>query len=638
MKNRIKTKGIHEAISNKTAYFFMVFLIIVVPIVYFNQIGDKVLLPRLLVLSSVLLMLGIYVFSKRRYSFFDLSAIKNFLALFAGLYFISIVFSFLQAYDFREGIIVFIKAFNVLLLMVFLPVLFKNTDVWFKKISTLVIIASFIALCIGYYQYFTLVFSEANKYLPDGRDTNYLVKGLMAHKNQFSISLLLQLPFLVYAIVKLKGLWRIAGIISTISILILLLILQTRSVWTALGVMILFSVITLLINYRKFGLRKIHRNTALISISILALLLSLAMFAKSDYGNVYLYKLQTITDVNAYNNTFRVKILGATVDLIKDQPILGVGAGNWKFGISDYFGDLHFEQKDFNWLRPHNDYLWVWSEMGIFGLLFYLGIFVSAFYYGIKTIRKNKNQESKLIALLLLSGILAYMIVSLFTFPLERINQQLYIGIYFAGIISLNLKNVKPNKMSLDKRIIYYPVIIILLFGIFYSYSIIKQEYHVIKAIAYTNNGNWNEVIKETQKAENPLKVLDVRALPIEYYYGMAYAGLNNHKKSIEYYSSALNASPNNITVLNNLGQEYYKIGEYKKAISYFDHALSIIPTFTESLVNISTSYYQLGRYRKSLNALKKVKKESLSDAMTGNMKALRKILKKSRNESKDRK
>ncbi len=628
MKKKEKIVKAHENSTNKAGLLFMAILILLLPVVLIKGIGDRVMMPRLLMLSITMILLVFYSLSKNRVANFNAFNFYNPIVAFGCLYFISIIISYVSAFDFREGFGDAIKAFNVILMLVFLPVLFKDTNQWFKKISIFVIIASVIAVCIGYYQYFTLVFNDPVKFLPDGRETLYRITGLMAHKNQFSISLMLQLPFLVYAIFRIKGFWRIAASISAIAVLILLLILQTRSVWVGVGFMFLFSVLLILINYRKFGLSKIFMIVAISSIVVTAGLLSLAMVAKNTNDNIYLWKLQNLTDLNAYNNTFRVRILGATVDLIKDNPVLGVGAGNWKFEISNYFGNLHFEQKDFNWLRPHNDYLWIWSEKGILGLLFYLGIFVSVFYYGIKVIRKDFNQDEKIISLLLLAGISAYMIVSLFTFPLERINQQLYLGIFLSGIIALNLKNKQnEKKLNLNKRYLTYSLGAILFLSIFYCVAIIKQEYHVIKAIAHSNKGNWNEVLDETDKATSVLKVMDPRALPIEYYNGLAYASLGDHQKSIQHYTTALKSSPNNITVLNNLGQEYYKIGDYQKAINYFDHATSIIPTFMESLVNVSTTYYQLGEYQKALDALTKIRHSERSEVMYGNIRALRKII-----------
>ena len=74
---------------------------------------------------------------------------------------------------------------------------------------------------------------------------------------------------------------------------------------------------------------------------------------------------------NLYKNTF---------DLIKNNPVLGVGPGNWKIqhGKYSYMAPLVKMEKTLQ--RPHSDLLWIASEAGIIAGIVYLLIFIIALH------------------------------------------------------------------------------------------------------------------------------------------------------------------------------------------------------------------------------------------------------------------
>ena len=72
-----------------------------------------------------------------------------------------------------------------------------------------------------------------------------------------------------------------------------------------------------------------------------------------------------------------------SLDIIKKQPIIGYGAGSF----TDIFRKIN--KKTENIVRhshrtPHNNYLYVWIELGILGLI----ILISIFYFQIRELKK----------------------------------------------------------------------------------------------------------------------------------------------------------------------------------------------------------------------------------------------------------
>ena len=97
----------------------------------------------------------------------------------------------------------------------------------------------------------------------------------------------------------------------------------------------------------------------------------------------------------------RAVFLKEGFNYIKKKPILGYGTGS--FG-SIFKKELEEKHEYFTHITPHNTYLFIWFEIGIFGLLLLLRIF----YFQIKSLL---NQNYKFHRLLLPVG---YMTIMLF--------------------------------------------------------------------------------------------------------------------------------------------------------------------------------------------------------------------------------
>ena len=84
----------------------------------------------------------------------------------------------------------------------------------------------------------------------------------------------------------------------------------------------------------------------------------------------------------------RSLLFNHSIDLIKENSVLGYGAGSF----TDKFGEINEETKKV--LRhqhkaPHNNYLYVWLELGLLGLLLFLLIF----YFQIKELSHQNDGD-----------------------------------------------------------------------------------------------------------------------------------------------------------------------------------------------------------------------------------------------------
>lgn len=589
-------------------YFLLVSTIIVIPLVFSSDTLDPNLAPRLLTLGIILLVLTVFnlILSKKDQPQFDFLKLIIFPVF--GLYFIWSVFSLTQAINPAEGLFDITKTLVSITLLIFAVQIFIQHENAISLLVKFVVISSFIATGIGLYQYFENVPGHSKFELFAAL---YEVKGLMGHKNQYAISLYIMLPFVLFGVLSFNKKWRWLSLTSISLLLINIAILQTRSIWIATTMFIISFVILWFVFSSKKNLsmnKVLLKKVLLVTIVIfITLSVSLIIFQKSGASSHVKYQVSSIFDLGSDNNQGRLKMWESTLQLSGDNPFLGVGAGNWKISVLPYY-NLNYGAKYQNWRRPHNDFLWVLSEKGIFGLTLYLLVFIILAYYGFKTLLNEKNKEKLIFTTLMISGIGGYMIISFFTFPMERINHQVYIMLMMAGIISIYFKKPETTKRISNKFFLQYHALVALLLIIVIIYASIsfRSELYCKKIFQAKETNDWNKMIVNCDKAFSRFTTLDSFSMPIHLYKGVANMKMNKHKIAYEDFHIALKYFPTQISILNNLGTVSSILKDYKKAESYFKQSSELFPQYGVSLLNLAKTYYQNKDYEKAYLALLK--------------------------------
>ncbi len=429
---------------------------------------------------------------------------------------------------------------------------------------------------------------------------------------------MLMLPFTGYGIYRYSGAGRYFSIFTTTAILLMILFLRTRSVWvgTGFGVMVFF--IGIMAYHKKLQIKKSLLKKIMLSFSALAILGLVYIFAGrgGDYSIPTLVK--SISDPYSATNINRVKIWEVTGEMITDNPVLGVGAGNWKLNAGNYFSKTHFDKSLLNWLRPHNDYLWVWSVKGIFGLIAFLGIFVISLIYVFRIIHDLDDPDEKFLTLFIIAGILAYIFISIFTFPLERINHQIYVCLYLAVISVLSARAFPSVQKQINSRFNFFSGIPILVFAFIYSYSIYDAEKKVMQCRAMQFSKQWIPMYNEALKIPNTFRSLDSDGTPISWYAGLSADNSGNTKQAITAYKQAVKQHPGHVKSHNNLGVSYIKTKQYKEAIPVLEQATFILPNYLEAKINLASAYFRYGNFSACLRVLSSIPDYQMTDRING--------------------
>lgn len=574
----------------------------ILPALYFRTTQDPVIYPRFtgLAISVFILVVLIWLTMKKgKYSF---SVLKDKFFVFSTVYILISVVALFFAVNPIEGLTDLFKWMLFLFLTGIATLIFIRTGKSFSLIQKGVIINGLLVSLLGISQFFLYSFNQ------DDPNAIYEVKGLMAHKNQFSISLFVMLPFLLGALASLEKFWkRLAGI-SIILVAINILLLQTRSVWMALFVSLL--VIIGLLFWQKEILNSLLRKKLIKRILPVLAVLIMVLIAISIFWPQYspvvkvYQRLETLSDPTFASNEWRTEIWKASVDLIRDHPVIGVGGGNWKISIYPYYGE-YLPSVYKHWRNPHNDYLGIASEKGLLGLIAFLIPFLILISYAISNIRKADNNKDFWLNTLMSSGIAGYMVIMLFSFPNERINHLVFIILMAAYVISLKYSR-KDSKRTFPVKVIKPMLIGILAISylaIHFGIICISSEMNMVKVLVAKEQKKWSFQTYYADKAYNYFAPIEPTfSFPVSLYQGLGRYNQGQFREALPYFLRAYQHHPTSISVMNNIGSTYAQLKQYDSAMIYYKKTIVIFSHYEFGLVNIAKTYYVQGDYEKAYN------------------------------------
>lgn len=598
-------------------YFF------ILPVILCPAILDPFYFPKILFLSLIQIIISLYLIFNRRLIQQKAQKIPIIFTIWLTLILVSIVSGFV-AVNFSE----FLSTVNTFILLGLLAFntyfLVDGETESFAFLAKFAIISGLFLSLVCLFQFYNIGFT----WLPG----SLLPYGFMGHKNIFSAWLFLLMPFVTFLLNEKKLSWRLLSMIAIALMTFDIVIIQSRATWLALLLFVfilLLSAVTVLLTKEynvphPFSFLKNSIISGLIVTFVVVLTFSAGLRQRIPDSNDGVLKLEERTKSIAKfsedtSATERILAWKNSLLMAKDHPYIGVGAGNWKirlpeYGLGGYFSNI--QSGYYVYLQPHNDFLSVLCETGIFGLAAYLTFFGVLIFYSIREIvRKSSMREIFLISLLL-AAIFGYLVISFFGFPKDRI--ELFTLMFFIAVlitgISFYPDNQDANSDSKHngKRVIF--INSVLIFAIIYSifsaiFSLIRMDSEMFarRAIIDRSKHNWVQVIDEIDKAYYPtFSSMDPMATPLPFYRAEADYCLFNYRQAITDYTKSLKIHPFHLHSNNDIGTCYEKIGEHQKALDYYAKALKISPHFDYTFINIAAVYYNLGNYQKAYEAISK--------------------------------
>jgi O-antigen ligase/Tfp pilus assembly protein PilF len=615
--------------ENIEIFIIALFTGIILPVFFFKNSFDPVLIPRtfaLTVLTFVmLLVVGFQRYRKINYKF-DSKQLSIFYIL-SGYFLISIVSSLfainkIEAFGDVTKVGVIILFFLILVTILD----FKIERIRILAISFLLMTGIFIA--VGVYQFLFKVdlsgVAEHEDYLAYYYTTALnVVSSTLANKNLFSSALFLTMPFTIYAIVFLRKWLKIIPIITLAISLFAAIMLVAKAVWVAIGMSVLMGFVLLLIFVNKrIGLKNVHVLYKIGFISLIIIAATFLTFVYISENKIAIIVKEKITQLVDFENFKEENIIKAertystqqrvmsyyrSFDMFKDNPILGVGPANWrinlpKYGLYGFGGEI--EQGNRNFQRPHNDFLWVLCETGIFGFLLYISVFIYCIVLGIKTFMNHDSKEKRVLSILITSTLFGFFILSLFDFPKERITHNILVYSMFAIILNLDKNEESKYVKNSWIHLVFVVAIIFNLIAIKYQHARFKSEIAAVDVHRAYLQRNMKRIILETKKINHTFYSINPFSNPIEYYNGLAYSFMNKPDLALRSFSKAYNQAPYQIALISNYGTLLSMKGKVQEAEKLYYEAVEISPRFIDGNINLASVLHNKKSHEEAYNII----------------------------------
>lgn len=424
----------------------------------------------------------------------------------------------------------------------------------------------------------------------------YLASGkLFAHKNYAAATLLMLIPAaLSVRLPDTLGTWlqRIAVGLALFEILFL----RTRGVWLAAALMALVAA-------GAYAVQKdsTYRNQSLIALAVLVVGVGIAIV----FGGA-----EKVFDSSTIQS--RMHYWKASQEMFLDNPISGVGGGQWKIeypatGLKGTNESVMNGTTSI--LRPHNDVLWLLSETGI-GAFFFIGMMLLALLH----LLKNKGQ------LLFGLTIVAFGVYGFGEFPLERTTLLIPFAVAM-GYLASQSKSIyeggKPLSMTLSTAALVFTVAV--------SVARVGGEKEAAQALDGYMKRNTRAMVQNSVAATGTFFEMDIYNNPMPYFEGLGIlisggqqpnAGIL--KKSAAAFQQALEIHPNHILSLNQLAQIRRIEGNYAEASRLYNKVLSMSPRNTSAALRLAEVERVRGDIYASMNALKKLDKKYTPQNLNG--------------------
>ncbi len=479
---------------------------------------------------------------------------------------------------------------------------FKQTDeAWIRLFRVLIILSTLFCL-LGFFQYFVL-YERA--------------RGPFFVSNTFAGYLLTITPLLISLFFFLKSTKDQKIFLLLIAIHYgAILASGSRGGWIGL----FFGLVLLGYLVRTNSLSVDRRR--IISLSIVMAIITILFFwsyePKGKDRSKNIDRVKSVVAMSKLTND-RIDIWKNSAKLIKDRPFFGTGF--WTFhAVYQVYKDNKF--KKITHPFAHNDYIQFAVELGITGLLVFLGFLYFYFRDGTRIIGNKKNtliQKGILIGVMASSA--AMLTHSMFDFNLYIPAILLNFFAYAGYVISSNSDNRLYKTLNLElansrlfnllgKRKTY----IMVTFGFFFAVLWLLNPY---RALLYNEKGIQHVNKKEFRKALLQFsKAIETEPLYPGYHSNLAniFIKLTNDTGGLErdlYLAKAEEEIKQTIkldrynsqfyTDLASLYMTFYKDDKAHEAIKLLKKARDIAPTDSMTTFNLAKGFMETGNYKDAI-------------------------------------
>ena len=423
----------------------------------------------------------------------------------------------------------------------------------------------------------------------------------LGHPNLLGGYLICILPLtvalLVYSVGSLKK-----------SIYALSVLVQTACLFLTLSrsaIICLFSAfIFFVILYRRQDRKKLSVNfnkktTAVIFMAITVVLVFIVTLMPHILPQSELSRLTTVLEPS-YNNTIYIRWLEwkGAIRIVKQNPIFGHGLGTFSIFFPsvqpDEFSKISVVINNF--LRhAHNEYLEIWCEIGIFGILLFVSIQLTALFSGIRLLKYYKYNRSFILILGILTGLISISLHMLFSVSYRFVVLPLIFWAYLGminGLTMLTIGKIKELKLTNTKLFLLIPIFLFICFFLAFSnvraISNVMAEKQFSAGMLKNKSENYEEALDHLRTA------ISYNESKSEIYYlkGAIEIRLKRWSDALKTYHILQKIHPNFFHANYNISLCYLNLGDLDNCIFFGVNQLKINPYFINQYFLLGKAFY----------------------------------------------
>lgn len=378
----------------------------------------------------------------------------------------------------------------------------------------------------------------------------------------------------------------------------------------------LFIGIVLLIHQKKFLRENRLRVLVLILIlSIISLIYSSSNPLNPTKRNIAQEGI-SYTNLKYSSTQQRFLIWLSTIQMIKEHPFLGSGIGTFRIHYPASQGKVLSLEKNKKYIpeanksiNAHNDYLHLWAETGIIGLVCFFWL-IFLFYRKSFEYLKEVKKEDKFLLIGIMGMGIALLVDALFSFPFHIIQNGMLFPLMLSLSILIGEKGEETDEKNVDLKKKKNPLLIRRLMQISIVLLAISLGILRIRIFIADTHLKTAEIIMQIRAYPAAEKEAE-RAVKIDPYNGEAYSYLGGINIYLGKYKEAiknLKKAEKNwiyIALYNDLGYAYLRTGKIEKAKESFKKNIYFFPQFFRAYINLGSISLEEGRKALSLSNLK---------------------------------
>lgn len=338
-----------------------------------------------------------------------------------------------------------------------------------------------------------------------GIGTDGDIKSSYSNKNILASAMFIKIPFAIWLFFFKKNKLRIVGGIGTLLGTLAIFFMSTRAFYLATFIILFVFIGYAVLNYFLLKNKKTainvggHTLFVLIAFGVFSFVQGVMYPKAIKESTSFTARLATIANEENISNNLRKTAWTTTItEMIPNDPLLGVGIGNWKVRYLEH--ENSYSPHYIYMYKAHNDFLELTSEAGIFAGLAFLSLFLLMAYYFLRATYKNKNPEQEKWLFLPLFGLFAYSFDAFFNFPQDRPEIQSLFGIYVGlavGLAVLYFSKKSANE-TVEKELVKSNSVILV--GFVAIVTIVASAMNVVVQKMYFDSSKIQRMVKEEQQ------------------------------------------------------------------------------------------------------------------------------------------